>query len=284
MQKCITGVFLFFLTQYNVHSQVWTQPEKGYYAQASFSTATFENAYDSTGASISLFPFQVEDLNIQLYGNYGVTEKLTTVLKIPYAVQKSIYVDSLNLSSDSLLQYREANISYFGNIEAGVIYKIRDKYPIVSASFFLESNTNDRNYAAGLASGFNAWSFKPGIGAAGVYKKMFYSAYTNLDIKTNQYSSGLIGMLEFGYTPAEIFFISGAISSRTSFQNSNYCPCNLTNTGIYINNQEYVSVSIKPGFYFNGAGLNFGYTTALTAKNTPAAGIFTVGFSYKKTN
>lgn len=281
MHKYVSGICFILLT-HSLAAQVWTQPANGYYGQVSFSTATYQNAYDSAGNTISLFPFQIEDLNIQLYGTYGITDKLTASLKIPWAVQKSKYIDTVEIVEGSELAYREAAISYFGNIEAGVIYKLKEKYPIVSASLFIETSTQDHHYVAGISSGFDAWSLKPGVGMAGVYKKLFYSAYAAADIKTNNYSSGILNILEVGYKPSDLFFVAGNLTSRASFYNSEYCPCYETLSGMYFNNQEYVTFSLKPGFQFNSAGLNFGYSLALLGKNIPSAGVFTVGFSYKK--
>ncbi|MBC8045954.1 MAG: hypothetical protein H7Y00_04115 [Fimbriimonadaceae bacterium] len=275
----ISSIILFLAIQH-IQAQVWTLPENGYYISASFSTATYTQAYDSANINYSLYPVEIEDLSLQLQVQYGITDKITVSAKIPYEVQAAKYIGKQQL--DSAGAYIEGELAYLSNIEAGVIYKFRNAKPVISTSLFIETNTQDHNFLNGLATGYDAWSFKPGIGAGYTINKFWFSAYTAADIKTNNYSSGILANGEAGYKLIDEIYFALFVAGRRSFENGDYCSCYLTNSGLFFNDQSYIAYTGKAGFLFNEFSLNFGYTGAYPGRNIPGDPVFTVGFAYKK--
>ncbi|MBC8172580.1 MAG: hypothetical protein H7X71_01625 [Chitinophagales bacterium] len=277
---CATVLLVSFLHSACI-AQVWTSPKNGFYAYASFSISEFNNAYDSAGNKIPLFPYAIENQTVQVYGQYGLTNDFTISLKIPYTIQSSKY-NGRSGDMSALDSLRISELNYFGNIEGGVIYKIKKTNPYVTASLLIETNTSDYNFYAGLASGYRSWAMKPGLAFAGTYKKIWYSAYAAGDLRSNDYSSGVTGSAEFGYKPVAEIFMATSITLRSSFENGDYCDCDLIPSGLFFNNQEYVAFTLKGGFQFNEVAINAGYTTAFAGKNIPSTPIVTIGFAYKK--
>lgn len=274
--------FLLLCLSYCASAQIWTLKKGDYSALLSFSTSTFSSAYDSTGAKRSLDPVKIQNFTAQLKLVYGITDKFTVSLRLPYSAQSSVLNDSAAeiAEVDEITELKLGQLSYTGNCEAGILYRLHESRPFVSASLFVETNTNDHNFITGLSSGYDAWSFKPGFGLGDSYSKFWYMAYAAADIKTNNFSSGIVNSLEVGYKPVKEFFLAVNYTGRSSFNNGDYCNCALNPTGLFFNDQSYAAISIKPGLVFNGLGVNFGYTTVVAGRNIQGGSVFTAGFSY----
>lgn len=263
-----------------IYSQVWTSPEKGYQIFASFSVSQFNKSHDSTGNSIELSPIKIQSQTVQAGGQYGISDKWTIRLRLPYHVFNTIADENDSLSEiDSL---KLGSIGGFGNIEVGALYKIREKEPFINASVSIETATHIYDFYSGIATGYRAFTIKPGIALAGHYVENFwYSVYTAADIKTNQYSSGILATAEVGYKLKNIFYGAVSADSRFSFDNGSYCDCNLYDTGIFFNNQQYAALNFKAGVILNQMSVNLGLTSGIYSVNIPGNAIVTFGLIYK---
>lgn len=278
--RLISTLFFTFLYINYLSAQVWTLDDREIYVNLSYSSFLYNQKHDSTGELVSL-PVEVTDRTIQLFVQYGITDKFTAQLKVPYKI--------LNTTGDLALfnsyggNYLEAGkLNYTGNIEAGVIYKFIEDKPIVSASFFVETNTSNHNYITGLQSGFNSWGFKPGAGVGWSFPESWMSFYLGGDIRTNNYSSSVLSELELGYKPVSYIYIAGNLNVKRSLDNGNGdCDCTSEYTALYLNDQEYFSYGIKGGFNIKEWGFNLGYSSAFSANNLPVRGIPTIGVQYK---
>ncbi len=277
---CIRILSLIILASLTSTAQVWTLPQKEFYINLTYSSGIYDEQYDSTGESIAQ-PVEVTDNTVSLFTQYGVTDKLTLQLIVPFKLISSTGDLNLFNSAEENPYLETGTLNTIGNIEFGGIYRIYNDKPIITGSVFVEANTSDRNYLSGLQSGFNSWGFKPGVGVAWPFSKSWLTFYLGGDIRTNDYSSSILSNLELGYKPAEYVYFAGVLSLKQSIQNGGDCDCTTTYTSLYLNNQEYVSPGLKSGFIFKRWGFNVGYAAGFAAFNMPVTGYVSAGLQFK---
>ena len=261
------------------YGQVWTLDKNELYVNLSFSNSAYDMGYDSTG-EIKTLPVNVNDRTIQLFAQYGISDKLTLQVAVPFKIL-STEADLTEFNAIEGNYLETGTLNYFGNIEVGGLYKFIDDKPMVSISFFVEANTMDYNYFTGLQSGFNSFGFKPGAGVGWGFNKTWFSYYLGGDLRTNNYSSAILSNLEVGYKPVPYLYAAGDLFVKRSLQAGGDCDCTNTYTSLYLNDQDYFAYALKAGFIYNDWGLNFGYNGAFSASNLPAEGIITIGLEYK---
>lgn len=277
--KWLTIFFLLLVFVTNTQAQVWSLPKGKWYASLAFTPIAYDKGIDSSG-NITDLPVAVEDKTIQLFTQYGVTDRLSLQLKIPYRLFST--EGDLALFNSYEGQYLETGkLQAFGNIEFGGFYEIVNDKPLLTASFFVEANTIESNYFTGLQSGYNAWSFRPGIATGWSFPKSWMSMYLGGDIKTNNYSSNVLATFEAGYKPVNYFYLAGEILLRKSIQNGEDCDCTNQYTYVYLNEQQYGAIGLKSGFIIHNWGLNLGLNGAFYARNLPVAAVPTIGVQYK---
>ncbi len=275
----IFTLFFTILMASGSYGQVWTLEKNELYVNLSFSNSEYNKAYDSTG-EITELPVSISDITIQLFAQYGLSKKITLQLKVPYKMLTSEGdLDIFNSVDGNYLE--TGSLNYFGNIEAGALYKFIEDKPMVSLSFFVETNTMDYNYLTGLQTGFNSFGFKPGAGVGWGFNKSWFSYYLGGDIRTNNYSSAILSNLELGYKPVPYLYAAADLFVKRSLKAGGDCDCNNTYTALYLNDQDYIAYALKAGFIFKDWGLNLSYNGAFSAANLPAEGILTVGVQYK---
>lgn len=276
----ISTLFITILLVSDSFAQVWTLHKNEKYINLSYSSSLYDKGFDSAGEVISL-PVEISDRTIQLFAQYGLTEKITLQVKVPYKILSSEGdLAVFNAIEGNYLETGKLN--YFGNIEAGALYKFVDDKPMVSISFFVDANTIDYNYLTGLQTGLNSFGFKPGAGVGWSFDKTWLSYYLGGDMRTNNYSSAIVSDLELGFKPAPYLFAAADVFVKRSLKNGKDCDCTNQYTALYLNEQEYFAFALKAGFIVKDWGFNFGYNTAAAASNLPAAGILTFGLQYRK--
>ncbi len=260
-------------------AQVWTLNKGEYYLNASLSSLQYDEAFDDAGDIVAL-PVTVDNKTYQLFAQYGVSPKLTAQVKIPF-VQLSSTGD-LTAYNSYINQYLETgSLSGIGNAEAGVIYKIVDDKPLVSASLFVETPSDIYNNLTGLRTGFNSWALRPGFGVGWGFDQAWLQYYLGTSLRNNDYSHAVLSSLELGYKPVSYLYAAMVFETRQSFQNGEDCDCTNSETALFLNNQEFISFGLKAGFTLGRVGMNFAYSGAFYGSEVAAAGVPTVGIQFR---
>lgn len=260
-------------------AQVWTQHKGAYYLNASVSRLLYDEGFDASGEILQL-PVSIQNNTWQLFAQYGITDKLTAQVKLPYVTLESS--GDLTLFNSYAGQYLETgDISGLGNVEVGAIYKIVDDKPIVSASLFIETPATTLNNITGLRTGFNSWAIRPGFGVGWGFDQAWVQYYLGSSLRTNNYSHAAISSLEFGYKPVSYLYAAMVFETRQSFQNGEDCDCTNTYTALYVSDQEYISFGLKAGFTVGNIGMNFAYTGAFYGASVAASGVPTIGIQLR---
>lgn len=270
------------ITSLSGQSQVWTLKKGNVYANLSFSYGRYNESFDSTG-EVEEIPLEITDETLSLMAQYGITDKLTAQVEIPFKLLKSngdlYYFNQF----EGMPYLRTGQLNEFGNFSIGGIYKIVDDKPIITGSLFFEANTSERNYLEGLQTGFNSYGIQPGFGAAWAFPKAWFTFYLGGDIRSNNYSSSVISKIEAGYQPFTGIYLAGLLTIKQSVGNGgDDCDCTTNYTGLYLNNQAYTSFGLKGGYAYKSFGLNGAYHIGLSGKNLPATGYLSIGVQYKK--
>lgn len=272
---------LFLLISVSMFSQgPWTQEKGKFYTQLSFTTIPNYNTlfgnpdYENFGT--------YSDNTIQFYGEYGLSNKTTLIINLPYKIItinnfKNPAIDCVGDCS------QDFNKTALGNISLGLKHNFYKKDWVLSGQISLETNTSSYNKASGIRTGYDAWSFTPLFLAGKSYEKSYIQTFIGADIKTNNYSSNFKVGGEYGKKIGKKVWLIGFLDIVKSLENGNVnLPTANQLTGFYVNNQEYGGFGFK-GIYEidNKFGINAGLGGAFFGNNVAKRGAFTFGVYHK---
>lgn len=257
----------FLIASFSFSQSAWTKKKGEVYTQLSFST--IGNYNDIFGNPDYKTERTITDNTLQIYGEYGLSDKSTLIVNIPL---KFIKTDGLTDSFVSFVTSTTADSkSALGNLEIGLRQRFYNKKWVVSGQLNVEANTSSYDNASGIRTGFDAWSFTPTINAGRSFKNIYIQGFTGVNIRTNGYSSNFKFGAEFGYKPIKQIWLIALVDIVKSFKNGDVVlPQNNFATSLYINNQEFSAFGLKAiGEITDNFGVNLGVGGAFTARNVP---------------
>ncbi|CAM1357773.1 transporter [Tenacibaculum xiamenense] len=253
----------------------WTKKKNEAYLQLSFSsisnyTELFGNPDYGTDREIT-------DNTLQLYAEYGVSDKTTLFANVPFKMVKSG-----NPTLDVAI-IPEGSESSLGNIQLGVKHNFYNKKWLISGQVGVEANTGSYNAATGLRTGYDAWTITPLVLVGRGFNNWYIQAFTGVDIRTNDYSSAYKLGGELGYKAIDWLWVAGFLDGVASFQNGEtVIPTSNALTGLYVNNQSYAAFGLKLiGEINDKFGANAGIGGAFGGRNVAKKPAFSLGLYYK---
>lgn len=268
-----------FLLPFSVFSQSpWTKKKGEGYVQLSFTTiANYDQLYGNPD-----YPTQREitDNTLQLYAEYGLSDKTTLIGNIPLKLIKTGdlttgFVFANPIPSDSK--------TALGNVQLGIKHNFINKKWLLSGQLTVEANTSSYEEASGLRTGYDAWSFTPLVLAGRGFDKWYIQAFTGFDIRTNDYSSNYKLGGEIGYKTLDWLWIAGFLDGAMSLKNGNLAQStqNIA-TGLYVNDQSYAAFGLKLIGEFNDKfGANIGLGGAFAGRNVAKKPAISFGLYHK---
>jgi hypothetical protein len=248
---------LFLLISISTFSQSpWTQEKGKFYTQLSYTTIP---NYDMLFGDPDYFANgKISDNTIQFFGEYGLTDKTSLILNLPY---KSISLDQYVICVGTPCNPIEYNKSSLGNIGLGIKHNFYKKDWLISGQLSVEANTSSFDAASGIRTGYDAWSFTPLLIAGRGFGKTYLQGFIGADIRTNDYSSNFKIGGEVGYKATKSIWLVGFVDVSKSLKNGNITlpQANIIN-GLYVNDQEYGVVGVKAIGEFSD---NFGITASI---------------------
>lgn len=203
---------MLFLITFKINSQSgWTREAKGFYGQVTASTFSSKDFYTTTG-TLSDQGSTFNSNSLSLYGEYGITNRLTSILSVP----------ALVLNNFSTTQ----TVAGVGGIKLGFKYKIFKESPIaIQVDFDIPSN-DGVNFATAkepddfgqintinlpTSDGeFNIWtnliashSFPNG--------KTYGSIYSGVNFRTESFSNQFQAGAELGHLFLDKFYFIGKL-------------------------------------------------------------------------
>ena len=253
------------LLSLNVFSQgPWTQEKGKFYTQFSLSTIpSYSELFGDPDYEIN---GKITDNTLQLYGEYGISDKTTVIVNLPLKIiSLNDYIYN-NPAIDCIGDCSE-NIDYtktsFGNIEIGLKHNFYKKDWLLSGQFSVEANTSSFYENSGIRTGYDAFTFTPLFLSGKSFGNSYLQTFIGAKIRTNNYSSNFKIGGEYGGKISKHIWLIGFLDMEKSFNNGDLVlPNKNLATALYVNNQEYGVVGVKAIGEFTN---NFGMTASLPA-------------------
>lgn len=279
--KNITFLFVFFLS-INIFSQSpWTKEKGKAYTQVSFTTIpTYSTIFGDPDYKSQR---EISDNTLQIYAEYGLTDKTTILASIPYKmISSGDFTQDMSLVLPVSLTEKVSEAA-LGNIELGVKHNFYKKNWVLSGQLSVEVNTSKYYTNSGLRTGYDAWSFTPLFLAGKGKEKSYFQTFIGATIRTNEYSSNFKIGGEYGGKIFKDFWLIGFIDIVKSFKNGDVAlPINNQLTSLYVNDQEYGAFGAKLIYEFsNSFGLNAGLGGAFFGNNVAKSPALTIGLYQK---
>jgi hypothetical protein len=276
----IASFVLFFLSLTVAYAGGWPQKKGKGYFKLSQSILRADRYFNPEGMSIKIQP-GISLYTTALYGEYGITDRLTLVGYIPFftrAVQNNLerrngeFVEGTALNS-------------FGDTDIGIKYGlITDKSIVMSATLSLgipfgNTGGEDTNF---LQTGDGEFNQRLIVDIS----KSFYPLpmYANIMVgannRTNGFSEEFHFGAELGYTYRKITAIM-RVQGVESFRNG--LTADNTQQSVFGNNVEFFSLLPELIYEFkkDKAGVSATYMTALSGSQILASPAYSMGLNFK---
>lgn len=266
----------FFIASYSFSQNAWTKKKGEIYSQISFtSISDYGNIFGNPDYNTERF---VTDNTLQLYGEYGLTDKSTLLLSVPLK-----FNETGNLTNTGTQFTTADSQTALGNIEIGFRQQLYNKKWVISSQLNIEANTSSYDNATGIRTGYEAWTFTPTISVGRSFNWVYAQAFTGVNLRTNNYSSNLRFGAELGIKPVKPIWVIAFIDVVKSFENGDTeLPLNNALTALYVNDQEYFAYGLKGiGEITKKFGATIGFGGAFSGNNVAKKAAVTFGVYHK---
>ena len=259
-----------------IAQSAWTQKKGKTYTQLSYSTISdYDRLFGEPDYNTER---KITDNTIQLYGEYGLTDKTTLLLNLPLKLIKT--GDQV---FNTVPVTTATNKTALGNIEIGIKHLLYNKAFTLSGQLSIEANTGTFDDNSGIRTGYDAWSFTPTLNAGKSFGKMYAQAFVGGNIRTNDYSSNFKFGAEYGIKFIQRIWVIGYLDFVSSFNNGDIIlPESNLLTGLYVNNQEYSAYGVKGIVEINeNFGASAGFGGAFSGNNVARQAAISFGLYHK---
>lgn len=259
-----------------IAQSAWTQKKGKTYTQLSYSTISdYDRLFGEPDYNTER---KITDNTIQLYGEYGITDKTTLLLNLPLKLIKT--GDPV---FNTVPVTTATNKTALGNIEIGIKHLLYNKAFTLSGQLSIEANTSTFDDNSGIRTGYDAWSFTPTLNAGKSFGKMYAQAFIGGNIRTNDYSSNFKFGAEYGIKFIQRIWVIGYLDFVSSFNNGDIIlPESNLLTGLYVNNQEYSAYGVKGIVEINkNFGASAGFGGAFSGNNVARQAAISFGLYHK---
>lgn len=259
-------ILVFFISLSSFSQSPWVKDKGEFYTQLTYTT--IPNYTDMFGdPDYSLFG-EISDNTVQIYGEYGLSDKTTLILNVPLKVISIDGYESpfIDCSGDCSQDF---NKTALGNIELGVKHNFYKENWILSGQFSVEGNTGSYDGFSGIRTGYDAYSFTPLFLAGRSLGKTYFQSFIGANIRTNDYSSNFRVGGELGHKITKRIWLIGFVDVVKSLRNGDLIlPTQNMFTGLYVNDQEYGGFGLKTiGEITDNFGVNVGFGGAFFGNN-----------------
>ena len=259
MKSLITLISILLLTSSSMAGGPWVKKKGEAYFQFGAGIIPTTNMLFYRGNDVLYTNRAITDINLSLYTEYGLTNKLTFITEIPFNfVSSNSSLDTLAILP--LLQ--GGNLAGFGNINITPKYQLLNGTLKVSGGIKFTLPTGTFDNATGLRTAYETFGIMP-ILDLGFSKNKFYGFIeTGYNYRTNL-ADDFKFELEIGYKVYKNIYAILNFNSKFSTFNSSNLPSFNEQTGLYANGQEYSALTLKLSAPLkNGFGINL-HTTLL---------------------
>lgn len=250
---CIT---LFSVVSYS--QSAWVKAKGELYSQISYNDiSNYIRVFNKNGDE--LFTSRtISDRTIQLYGEYGLTDKLTIVGVIPIKMLKTGKVVS---EYGSLPTIKEGTLTALGNVDLGGRYLLSENKVNLTIQLQIGFPTSSFDNDTGLRSGINSLVINPSISIGKGSANWFLQGSAGFLLRTNNYSNGARLYAEGGRKFFNRLWIIAFVDIVDSFEDGSRVELKQNlQTFLNLNNSEYKGYGVK---FIGEVNNKFGLTAAL---------------------
>ncbi|MEI6410246.1 MAG: hypothetical protein WCR52_12740 [Bacteroidota bacterium] len=223
----------------------WVRSRAGAYVQAAWHfIPSYKSVFDGNGDERTLERKLTEN-TFQLYGEYGLSKRLTAVVNLPFRYIKS------GGSIQNSPQTSSGYVANVGNVSVALRYNILQKRIPVTFSLRADAPANAYNNSTGLRTGYNAYTVMPMLSAGMGFGQAYAFAYAGYAYRSNGYSHYINAGAEGGIKTGR-FWIIAFSEWIYSLENGNIkLPANNLETSLFVNDQGYLSIGFKGMYSIN---------------------------------
>ncbi|MDY7395120.1 hypothetical protein UMM65_07690 [Aureibaculum sp. 2210JD6-5] len=269
MKKIIAIVLVCLGIQFLNAQSPWTRNSGKTYLQLGFTGLSYD-AVQVNNKRVENFD-KINDITLQLYAEYGITNNLEAQLIIPYKI------------ADIKTPNESESISGVGNVSLGLKYKLLDKNWKISSGILFSANSIKIDENKELSTGFNSSTLLPYITAGSSYNKWYYFATIGYGYMTNDYSDFFKAGLEVGYNIIPNGHISLVLDTKNVVSKESAFTDDESQWFSHLDRQQYNAYGVKANYEFtkDKFGANFSFFGASNINNAPLAPTFNVGIYSK---
>jgi hypothetical protein len=229
-------------------SQAWIKPKGSGYSQIGYSYISSSKIYGVDNLEEQLRR-AVTDQTIQGYLEYGVGNNLMFTASVPFKMLSTgNEIFETDYVPDTLVA---GSLSSIGNISLAGVYGIKQNAKWVSSvGLGLDTKTASFDSDIGLRTGVDAWSGLLNFNLGRGWDKTFFQSSAGIKLRSNNYSSQFIAAAQIGRTMKKVQVIFG-LELYQSFKDGSYDDGTSIQTGLYQNDLEFLSFSLKANYAVN---------------------------------
>ncbi|MBK7940097.1 MAG: hypothetical protein IPJ82_24790 [Lewinellaceae bacterium] len=232
----------------------WTRSKAGFYTQAAWHfIPAYTSLFSPLEGIINPGPFdfpldrELSESTFQLYGEYGITKKTTLVASLPFRFLKA----GRFLGNFATPETQEGSLSGLGNVSLGVRRAILEGNVRLTGSIRIDLPVDRYDDATGLSTGYKAWTILPMLSTGMGFRRSYWFGYAGYGIRTNDFSHYMDLGIEGGFRIKKVWLI-GFSEWLHSFKNGDVAlPFRNRLTGLYVNDQAWLSLGFKGIVEFN---------------------------------
>jgi len=240
----------------------WTRSKAGFYTQLGWHfIPTYETLYAPDGESRSL-ERTLSEHTIQLYGEYGLSNRTTATICVPFRL---LNAGDLTADAATGVQTEAGRLNGLGNVSVAARHRFTNGAIACSGTFQVDFPVAKYNLNSGLSLGYDALALKPMCSIGKGYAQAYWFGYTGYAYRSNGFSHTFNLGAEGGLHLGRFWIIAFSEWLQPLFNGDVLLTENNHRTGLYVNNQGYVSVGFKSIFdinRFTGAFFSFGGAAA----------------------
>ena len=283
MKNLIT---LFFVSIISISSLFaggpWTQQKGVGYLKLSQWWIEFDQHFTDTG---ELDPnISTAIYNTAFYGEYGVTDRWTTVVYAPL-FSRNLYNNQVSSTTGDILILGES-INSIGDIDVSIKYGITSpgaKFPIsATLTLGLPTGSTGGGELGILQTGDGEFNQSIQIDAGSGFQigktNAYFSTYVGVNNRTNGFSEEFRYGLEVGASFLhQKLWIIGRLGGIESFNNGSSI-ADVNSTSIFADRAEFTSFGAEASYYITRQfGVSASFATAFRGKIIAAAPSYSVG-------
>ncbi len=259
----------------------WPRSKAGFFVQGAWNfIPTYTTLFGPDGKDIVL-ERAVSEHNFQLYGEYGLSKKTTLIASLPFVVNKR---GDSNPDSPYMFAVEDSGrIAGLGNTTLALRHQFLKGKLALAGTLRVGFPAITGYKPPGLRTGYNALTVLPMLSAGMGFGQLYGFVYGGYGYQSNDYSHFLNFGGEIGLSLGKVWLIGFSETVLPLENGTRQLPALDELTGLYVNDQGWVSVGVKALWEINRfMGLHLSGAGAAWAQNVPKSPGISLGVYFKR--